>query len=256
MSRFNFESVEKQTRDGKIFFTPEMRMDVFEASKKLAELIQGEGFENIVFIDASARPMSTGLSSYWKKAFIDEKRPNIFFLNPSGFHSKTTERVPVSGIAKLLATLEGKDIDEDEEEVEIEDRTNYISRSERLNKVHPNLLSKNDLPTLVVDTCIHSGETASLITRALKEEDFSNVKLAAVSETPSSEVKADYYLMDHPTAVPCFPFGPEGIVEKSGDVVSKRTTDPSARKVSKKLREEIRDIIDTEFEINEEKTHS
>lgn len=239
------ESIEKETRDTR-FFGDRERDEIFMASEKLAHLVKEGGVQNVIFVDSSARPISMGLTSYWHKAFPKERLPGIYFINPDGLHPKNPNEKEFDQIERLLMALLGLLGDQElqQEPQEFREKKEVPRQAvDRLQEVHKHLMQHKDQPTLVVDTCLHTGSTVQKITQALGRCGFTNVSVAAVSPDPGSSAQADEYLLAEQATRPCYPFGPEGLIEKGDDVISHPTKHPDGRIVGNRVRAEIKDII-------------
>lgn len=221
------------------FFTPEMRHDLYQASKRLAELIKERGFENILFLDTSARPMATGLVAYWHKAFAGKRLPGIFFVNPEGVYDDLTDEEVKDDARRRMFFMEANP-----------ETLERIAEggAEDLLRVHRKMSADKKTPTLIVDTCIHTGETVQQVYHVLEKAGMENISIAAVSEDPESSVVANDYLLPYESRMPCLPFGPDGMVKKGDDVISERGTDPYGVAYGKKNRKDIKEIIEEGFE--------
>lgn len=249
MGRFNMEMVELQTRDTP-FFTNHEREEIFLASEKLTHLIKEGGIKNVIFVDASARPISTGLTTYWHKASPDEPLPGIYFVNPDGFHSMSQKDFLPDDIERRMAVLMGVTVQvlrrmmgynpPEKEHV-------LPAVVQRFSEVHHRLIQQKDLPTMIVDTCIHTGSTVQKVSEVLRAAGFDHVTVAAVSPDSGTAAQADTYLLDKTAINTCYPFGPEGMVEKGDDVISRPADEPAARIVGNRLRQEIKEIIEERF---------
>lgn len=214
----------------RIFEQPIERKELFEASQRLARLVHENKFVNVVFPDSSARPIATGLRAYWHKEFKDEPLPGVYFINPEGFHKKARS---VEDVINLMLGI-----------TEPPDPQVFNDKVSRFKEVHTKLMDHKDEPTLLVDTCVHTGTTFNVLFAALGKAGFKKVQAAAISEDPTSEVTANYYLLDHEAHLPCYPFGRESLVKKGDGVVSEPQTDPERIRRGKLLRGEISSIID------------
>lgn len=233
------ERIADRMDEGPLFDEQE-REEIFQASEHLTELIKEHGFQNIIFVDASARPISTGLTSYWHKALPDERLPGIYFINPEGFHPADEVDQELRDMKKIIKSVFGVHLPGGDEPIS--------SKSiNRFREVHHQLQKNKDQPTLIVDTCIHTGDTVKLLQQAMKDSGFADTATAAVSPDPDAEAHPDFYLLQTQTKRPCYPFGWEGLVQKGDDVVSQPSDDPDGQFVGRKLREEIKEIIDEYF---------
>lgn len=239
MAKWNMESLERETRYRSLFDELD-REDIYQASERLAGEIRERGFQNIIFVDASARPISTGLTTYWHKAFPGEPLPGIFFINADGFHPADETSRELEEVNKLIEAVLGTRIHRDVGEIS-------QASIDRLQEVHQRLMSRKHEPTLIVDTCMHTGTTVKRITEALQRTGFADVEVASVSPDPDADAQPNFTLLDHVANKPCYPFGPEGLIVKGDDVVSERTEDPYGREYGNRIRQDIRDIIEEQF---------
>lgn len=241
MSRWDAEDIERGTREMPFFRSEHERDEIFLIAERLVRLIKDGGYENIVFIDASARPIATGLTAYWHKAFPNERLPHIAFLNPEAFHSDDPAENHFEDMMRDIALFARRGMPK-------ELQASIPSRAiEHLQEVHRRLMEQKDKPTLMVDTCLHTGATTQKVTQALKESGVENVTVAAVSEDPRTRAQADIYLLEGESLHRCWPYGPETLVEKGDEVVSRPVEDPAGKIAGRRLRDEIHDIIEERF---------
>lgn len=242
MNRAQIAFLERGARYGQLFNERE-RDEIYTATEKLAHLIKERDIKNVIFIDASARPISTGLTTYWHKAFPQEHLPGIYFVNPEGFHSKNQDTKSLEEEERRIAMLLGTSVDK------LPGHSHQVPPGtvERLQDAQPYLTQHKDQPTLVVDTCLHTGHTVQNISRTLKAGGFGNVTIATVSPDPDTTAKADISLLPNEAKLSCYPFGAEGLIAKGEDVLSQPTSDSEQRTFGNLLRQEIKDIIEERF---------
>lgn len=237
-------ALEAKNLDIKLFDSPEAKESVCEITEAFVNEVRERGIRNIILPDSSARPLWVGFAELWHIKFPGEKMPGIFFVNPEGLHLSTEE------IDELFWTLGIVNIVDDLEK--LASQVNSQKREEFENRFS-GLIKMKDEPLLILDTCVHTGRTMELILKFLEPYGFSNILTAAVSQDYNSNFKTDFYLTEKRPEFPCYPAGPEGLVDKMNNgVVSDPNNDTLIRELSLKTRDEIKEIIKERFKKEEE----
>ena len=242
--KFSLEkSVHVLESENYTFFTSELaRHELFDYSKSISEYIRSEKIPNLVVIDRSARPMYTGVVEYFKSKYPNEKRPNIYFMNPKGFKAK--EDLTNEEIDEILDSCKKKkDIQESAKKIRSKEKI-----LQELEDVYKNLMHDKDKPLLVFDTCIHSGDSLDSVKKTLIQSGFSDIRIGAVQPSKvNARVTTDYYATQEIPQKECVPFGKDYMVHKTfNHVYSVVTKDALERESSVELRKEIKKIM-TDF---------
>lgn len=226
--------------DYNFFKEPQAREELFAYTKALAEHLRGEKIQNLVIIDRAARPIYVALLEYFRSKYPDEKRPNIYFMNPRGFMNRQDEssKEAVDEASHAISTG-----DRAENPMRVRDQQTVQDEFERTYK---SLLDNKDEPVMVFDTCIHTGDAMERVARAFKEGGFSDLRIGSINppDFDDSKVKADFFITRQRPRYGCFPFDKDRIIEKTFDhVFSYPTSDKERRAKSIQLRGEIQRIM-------------
>lgn len=232
----SFDSVEEETgsEGGKSeynFFTNSIeRNELFEYSKKIAEYLHDEKIPNLVIIDRSSRPLYIGVKAYWRYKYPEQKAPNIYFMNPSGFKTEDSGTNPFHhGNEKPRS-----------EQVVIDD----------FQQVYKRLMEDKDKPVLVFDSCIHSGNTLWPIEQAMRKSGFGNIIIGSINPSDrGSSVQTDFYITKERPEKGCYPFDRDRMIEKVlYSTHSRRTLDEERILDGVKLRREIKRIMEEKIQ--------
>lgn len=198
------------------------------------------GIESIVLVDKAARPAYVGLLHAWRAFYPDEPRPLVCFMNPLGVQpsdqlapvrrARGTDEVTAAGVDLRI---------EPRSEAEVADEFEQTYRE---------LLRRRDLPLLVVDTCLHSGESVRPVLDRLHASGFADVRLGVADYQPYGRTPTglpDVVFGGEATAGNCYPFGyRDRLVTKTFDHVTSRSSQhPAHRREGRELRVEAREII-------------
>jgi len=216
------------------FPTPEERHDIYEFSKELSRYLHDEQIPNVMFLDRSARPAWVGLDEYWKTAYPQEKRPDIYFINPDGLIPQNRDTtVNLGGVIIVISN----DLNNDEFARELKGR--------QFQEKYTRLEGQKDQPIAVFDTCMHFGSTATISMEFLRKNGFKDVRLVIADNervSPFAPIP-DASLYGKAKRITCYPFGQGASgVKKTGEVSSSYDEDADREKVVR-VREEIREII-------------
>ena len=197
--------------------------------------------KNIIFIDSSARLAATAFKKYWQNVYPEIDCPGLFFVNPLGF--KTSDDAQrMQGVSDAIgfplknSRLINTDNAREEENIGLEFAENY-----------PQLMNDKDEPTMVLDTCAHTGETILPILRTLGNLGFSKV-LTVLTSNHMCIIEPDIVLLEDGKR--CRPYGRDNSVLKhAGSVTSlarhtKEFPDEEAHEAIVNARKKIQSIID------------
>lgn len=192
-------------RPGQAFSEVE-RAELYDFSRGTAEYLHDNHVPNVVYVDRGARLGWVGMKEYWKRAYT-EKAPDVFFVDPNGFARSF-------GLGK------------------------------RMQKQQPTLNARRDQPVLVMDTCIHTGETLLPILKGLRKAGFNDVRGGVVSSYDNfSGYTPDLILQTTQPDGACHPFNGEATTKHGKGVVSAARYHKEASVFGTGIRAEIRDII-------------
>lgn len=194
----------------KHFRKTEQQERVVRTAEALVDYIHKNKINNLVLVDKATRPVYLGVVKVWRKLFPDEKRPNIYFVNPLGFE-----------LGNRAADKVAQDL-----------RNNQ-----------PYLCRDIESPLLIFDVCVHSGKTMSEVRSGFNAEGFSKILTATTFDCNQTLglTKLDIGLPDA-----CNPYKRDLLVttgQGSISTVSAKQQDPSSIRESRQLRREIIDIL-------------
>ncbi len=241
-----------QTRSGEyntFFNDKSKRKEIFEFSAAVAEYLIKENVPNLVIIDRSARPLYVGVIEYLRNKFPQQKRPNIYFMNPKGFKSR--EELSPSEINEIIEDCEYKDDAVESPEL-IRSKEEILKE---FDEVYSRLLKEKDKPVLIFDTCLHSGDSLAPVKEIFEEKGFADIRIGAVNPAPmDSKVDTDFYITTKLPINHCYPFDKDRIIEKTfNHIYSQRNDDQFKRRTSIALREEIKKIMQEYLHLKERK---
>lgn len=214
--------------------------EYYELSHEIASYLHDEGIRSVVLADKAARPAYVGLIRCWRAFYPDEDRPLINFVNPLGL--QPLEDVPLvkrvrgadermrAGLGAVpIATRTADDIAE-------EFRTTFAE-----------LMARKGEPVLVLDTCLHTGESVLPILSRLLQHGFADVRIGVVGYRPRSGPLAlvpDIVFRTKGAVEGCYPFGNrDRMVTKTFDRLTSIPSSPTDRKAGRALRAEAQRII-------------
>lgn len=127
---------------------PEMRKSLAEKTLQLIERIEEQNIKHLIFLDKSARPLSTLFLEMWERRKLGKARPSISFINIGKETNYGFKATP-------------KDLDEylqaDGELDRIRETYRYLAEAEVSERV------------VIVDECSYTNETIDLATQILQK---------------------------------------------------------------------------------------
>ncbi len=235
------------------FETKEKRQDLLAITKGLSEQAEKYKAKHIILLDRSARPLATALLEYWRLSGGSRSRPEILFLNPDGFSTKSFGisliRVGYSSAALSIGKVREPLSHSDERAMQNSFKAKF-----------PDLYESRNQPIVVFDTCLHSGGTIDSVVGALQKLGFTNLKIGVGSKAGKFEdarTRIDFSFDTTRECETCLPFGHETLVKKGksivctpvdkGAVAYTDNGDGNARRQGASLRKEIREIVSKSF---------
>lgn len=222
------------------FFGRAGAQEYYQLSREITTYVHDQGIRSVVLTDKSARPAYIGLTRCWRTLYPNEDRPLINFMNPLGL--KPVEQVPlikrVRGAAERIRTGGG--------DVPVAART-ADDIAEEFRTTFAELLTRKEEPLLVLDTCLHTGESALPILSQLLRQGFADVRIGVVGYTPMSRplvLVPDIVFRPEGAVEDCYPFGyRERMVAKTFDEVTSVRASQADREAGWALRVEASRII-------------
>jgi len=230
--------------DYRIFSEPEAQRDIYEISQAVSDYLCGLQREahqpaNLLLIDTSARAAWRGIVTYMDTMYHNVEKPHIYFVNPRGMKPSGEERMGLifpneaamqetdnPGLLKDVRTAEEIDLD--------------------LLRTYPRLVKQKLAPTLVLDTCMHTGDTMKPVVETLQRTGFTDVRVGVMSNHRNrSGVPIDFVALPETPHYSCHPFYYEGVVSKQfGPSHSVRANSSYADRMhARQVRTEINQII-------------
>ena len=224
-----------------VFKSADIRRELYQYCKRVTEYLHKHKVPSLVLLDRAARPLAAGVRECWINTYADQPVPHMYFVNPYGFKT-AKDLTKVDILKQIVPGITG----EDPPPLPDATRTQEDIQKEFV-KSYPQLLHDKSKPVLLFDSCIHSGGTLLPVKNILRQLGFTDVRVGAVEDAPSSaSMSLDLFMReegDQP-AGECHPFGHDKLVKKTYNKVhSDRNTDPTAIIRAKQLREEIKHIV-------------
>lgn len=203
--------------------------ELFKFIKSIGDYVVEHKIENLIFLDKSSRPAYIGVKQYLRDFYPEyADRVKIFFINPRGFKIENYFQTPASENASMIWNSREKKLDD---------------ITERFEEIYHHLISRRDKPTLIFDTCIHTGSTFDAVEKVFNNVGFSNVDYGTVTERDKDCDTPMDLVIDGHALRGCYPFHHDPLIERNFDVVSKKTDIPEDKIKGYALRKEILDIM-------------
>lgn len=225
---------------------PAERQELVEISEKTADYLHDNEIRNFILLDRSARPAYIGVKEVWKKKYPDKPLPDIYFVNPTGFMNDKDALAPgMTGLPKGMEIMfDGQRKGNDVGDAFTEPRPQEDIEKD-FTETYKRLTENRDQPTLLFDTCVHSGDSLRPVQTTLQNLGFNELKVGVVGEDMNtSDIKPDFIAVQGTPLGVCYPFDRDRMVERRFDSVTSRpTTDTISRERGIALRNEIRSIV-------------
>lgn len=223
------------------------RHDIYQFSKELSQYLHKEKIPNIVMMDRSARLAWVGVDEYWKEKYKDEKKPNIYFVDPKRFDyvNKVYEENNFSALDAYRDRLNYQNNGKLTLEKEFNEAEEKLKQE--FKEIFKNLEKDKDKPIALFDTCIHSGTTLIPVVSFFNKNGFEDIKvIVADDDRDQSTLLINKSLNKNTMRISCHPFGyqynPSGVVRKD-NITSSYDPKSADRDVMITSRHEIRQII-------------
>lgn len=222
------------------FFGQSGAQEYYQLSREISSYIHDENIRSVVLADKAARPAYIGLTRCWRALYPDEDQPLITFMNPLGL--QPVEEVPL--FKRIRGAAEG--IRAGLGDTPVSTRT-ADDIAEEFRVTFAQLLTRKDEPLLIVDTCLHTGESVLPILSQLLRQGFADVRIGVVGYTPMSQplvLVPDIVFRPSGAIEDCYPFGyREQMVAKTFDRVTSVQSSQADREAGRALRIEAARII-------------
>ncbi len=212
-------------------FSPEQAKNIAEYAEQTVDYIHSNNIGSVALLDTAARPFAHPISMAWQRRFGDDpgapERPSLFFINPQGFVARSNFN-PLTLLNSLLKPV----IKGDTFELPHRRRSAQSIQTELPNQL-PGFYARRDQPTLVLDTCLHTGSTITPLIKGLQAAGFDKLHLGVIHCKDSKlHVKPDLILDANPPVGACYPFGIDKLVEKTYRRAHSNVTNRAKRKVA------------------------
>lgn len=224
----------------------EIFSDLVKTCSNIAEYTHDEGIKSILLLDRATRPAYLGIREAWQRKYPDEDRPSMHFINPTGFVDIRTGL----GWDKENRMLKGQVIKKRGDN-KLNQTDSFFATSRTKSAIQgdfintfPNLIKNKNESLLVLDTCIHSGDSVRPVLNTLDSLGFSDVHFGVVDNRHNySELQPDAEF-GVGTALTCYPFLVDTMTNRSfGSVVSTKSPFPERVQMARELRQEASEIF-------------
>lgn len=209
-----------------------LQSDLYGFSRALTEYCRDGNFADVVFIDRSARLARVGMKQYWNLAYPGDTLPDMHFMSPGGARIQPGE----SFFSNVVASF-GRRLVERRAAKQLK-----VSRS--------TLLTKKDQPVLLVDTCLHTGNTLKYVRDVLGRVGVFDVYTAVYSDTEEDDAVAssDFAYTRAKSEITCSPFARDMSIDNILESVYALPYIGSPDKASDQIwRNQIRTIVQDGF---------
>ncbi|MBP7708796.1 hypothetical protein KA107_03850 [Candidatus Pacearchaeota archaeon] len=191
------------------------RQDVLNVGRSLAEYVQSQEIQQVMFLDRSARPGYYVMRCAWQRYFPDKPLPRIYFTNPDGYKYRKKEAI-----------------------------------AEELAESYPALIQSRQEELLLADVCLHSGKSMKKVKEALDYVGFKNIFVGIMQPFESRygkrvttpPINIDFVASPKRLTGLCNPFSIDWFVLKTESVISEAYRGEE-REHGRNIREEIKRIF-------------
>src|SRR5690606_10223578 len=113
---------------------------IYEGCRAMARYCHDNTIGDIALLDKSARPLWVGITGYWRRAYPDQARPRVHFINPALFRAVVSDSQSPTELSARMETA-----------------GNMVL--EGLADSGSPLATDIDKPILLADACMHSGRS-------------------------------------------------------------------------------------------------
>lgn len=184
---------------------------------------------------------------------LEKKIPRIFFLNPRGFQSldellKPGQTGAPKFMEEIIISREKGEAIEDPEVI----ASSQAEVQKRFEESAKRLIERKGLPTLIFDTCIHSGDSFKPVETAFENAGFSHLRFGVMSEARNeSGVIPDFRALPQEATNLCYPFHTDSMIQKTySQVHSIKSQDIKDQIYAQLLREEITRIMKEQINLH------
>jgi hypothetical protein len=199
---------------------------------------------SIALIDTAARPFHIPLIHAWNQKYgdnADQKRPPIFFINPSGFRSQEHTMPAIEWAIAIQAFLKRRPVERPSQRRSAESILGSFATK------YPGLYEQREKPALVIDSCLHTGNAVSHVIASMQAVGFQDVRLMVGyldPRTKNLDCTPDVVLSKTQLIGKCYPFGIDTRVNKTyGSCNSVPTSNEKQRKTAYDLRKKLNNAM-------------
>jgi hypothetical protein len=205
--------------------------DLYAANAALGEYCIDQEIDDVVFLDRSARPIWNTLSEYLSLAHPDAKKPGFHFLSPDVINGLGDNRSANVGQKALAAIQNGM---------------NRRMAKRELTYAHNDLLDRQDSRVLVMDICVHSGQSLQATKQFLNHLGINDVKTGAFtvdSRGRKLAVDLDFSFTDDEYMLGCRPYGNDPGLRKAQSMYVRASGDSHHNYARHEARQGGRELI-------------
>lgn len=208
--------------DYQIYSVGRARQFLYDTAKATAEYAKDEGVTAIAYADRSARPMWVGIKEYWESTY-DEPAPEMFFVNPEGFAenfmNKNAFDVLLGGYKRRMQQSFTED--------------------------HPYLAKHKKSPVLIMDNCIHGGDTLGVLQLGFNAAGFTDTRVGVLNDRDNySGAEPDFVASPTIPGTGCTPFPVENSITKGyGEKLHSEASAAGDPHLIRQVRRELRQVI-------------
>lgn len=186
--------------------------EIKEIGSSLSTYCHNNNIENLIFIDSSARFANVAFREMWKQKYGTEKKPNIYFTNPDAY--------------------------------QIEEYIKPFELADKFDETYKILANNKSSSIMLVDTCIHSGNTIEPILEVLSTAGYSNVSVGVMQPPDYEEngFEINLVCLDHQAKGQCHPFGTHSYLSRSQNSMLSNVSQTD-RKKAVKIRKYIKESL-------------
>jgi hypothetical protein len=238
-----------QAAERRTFRYPSCSFNGFDNEARIAQLqgyaeaattyIRDNHIGAVALMDTAARPFYVPLIDTWNEKYnrATDPRPPIFFLNPQGFRSKEYTNTLIEWATPINALRKGQRAEHPKK------RRDSATILDTFVSKYPQLYARRDMPTLLIDSCLHTGNSAAHVMASLQTLGFKDVRLMVGYLDPAvndMDCAPDVVLDDNQPLGACYPFGIDTLVRKTyASPNSLPSPNTKQRRIARRLRQTL-----------------
>lgn len=234
-------------------FEPAWADQLMAFADRTIDYVREENVGAVALMDVAARPFCMPFMAAWNRRYSHDTdpRPPIFFINPQGFQARGARSIlPAVGTA-TKALIKGY-----RPQSPHHLRTKKVI-AEGLPRELPGLYDVREQPVLVMDACLHTGNSAHRVLAGLRDSGFEDVRLGVgyqqTRRWQRTKIQPDLVLSDEMPFGGCYPFGIDRTRDKTyTSSVSTPTTSRRRIAAGRHLRRGMHTALQASIEAQQE----